>query len=94
LVKLLCLGGEHPSIDARPPIRREHAPDLIQREPTRAPERDQREPLEDSGIEEASQTSPADRGDQALFLVKPQRRSGNARAPRHLGYVHLDLKST
>ena len=92
------LGREQLPVDARPPVRREHACNLIEREAGGAPEHDQREALQHGGPEYAPQAAPADRGDQALFLVEPQRRGRNAGALRHLGDIQaahpLDLKLT
>ena len=47
---------------------------------------------------QAAQSAPADRGNQPLFLVEPQRRCRNPGSLRHLRDVQvshpLDLKST
>ena len=97
-VQLVRLGREHLPVDARPPVRREHERDLVEREAGGAAQRDQRQPLQHAGIEQAAQAAPADRGDQPLLLVEPQRRGGNAGALRDFGDVQvlhaLDLKST
>ena len=97
-VQLVRLGREHLPVDARPPVRREHERDLIERKAGGAPQRDQRQPLQHAGIEQTAQATPADRGDQPLFLIEPQRRGRNAGPLRHLRDVQdlspLDLKST
>jgi len=77
-------GLEHLPVDARTPIRREHARDLVEREAGRAPERDQREAFQHAGIEDTPQPVPPYRGDQVLLLIEAQGRGGHARAPRHL----------
>jgi len=98
LVYFFRLVREHLSIDARPAIGREHERDLVERETGLSPHRDQRQPLQHAGIEQTAQPSPADRCDQALFLIKSQRRGRHAGALRHLGDVQvshpLDLKLT
>src|SRR5690606_41037444 len=60
-VQLLGLRRELPPIDTGPSVRSEHEPDVLQREAGRAPERNQREPLQHSGIELTAQSPPADR---------------------------------
>ena len=98
LAEFLRLGGEHPSVNSRPAVRRKHARDLVERKTGGTPERDQRQPLQDAMIEEAVQAPPADGLDQALFLVETKRRRRNAGALRDLGNVQvahpLDLKWT
>ena len=97
-VQLLRLGREHQPVDARPPVRGEHARDLIKRKTGGAPQRNQRQPFQHAGVEQTAQALPADRGDQTFFFIEPQRRGRNAGTLRHLAYVQvfhpLDLKST
>lgn len=97
-VELRRLGREHRSVDARLAVRREHSGDLIEREAGLAPEHDQREPIEHGGIEEPAQAAPANRGDQALLLIEPQRRGRDTRPAHHLRNIKighaLDLKPT
>jgi hypothetical protein len=64
-VGLVC---EHPPVDARPPVRSEHQGDLVEREAGAAAQRDQCQPLQHPGIEQAAQPPPADRGDQPFFF--------------------------
>ena len=98
LVELVGLGGEHLPIDAWPPVRREHAGDLVERKAGGLAKRDQGQPLEHPGIEQTTLAAPAGGNDQPFFRVVAQRRGANARAASHLGYVQvlhpLDLKST
>jgi hypothetical protein len=70
LVELLRLGREHAPVDARPPVRREHARYLVERKAGGARERDERQPFQHAGVEQAAQAPPADRGDQPLLLVE------------------------
>jgi len=97
-VQLLRLGREHLPVDAQPPVRREHERDLLEREASGPPQRDQRQPLQHAGLEQTAQPPPADGGDQPLLLIEPQRRGRNAGPLRHLRDVQishpLDLKST
>ena len=97
-VELIRLDREHLAVDARLPLGREHARDLIEREAGGAPQRDQRQPFDHAGIEQAAQPAPAGGGDQPLFVLEPQRRCGNAGLLRHFGNVQvshpLDLKLT
>jgi hypothetical protein len=98
MAELIRLGREHLAVDARLPLGREHARDLVEREAGGAPQRDQRQPLQHAGIEQAAQPAPAGGGDQPLFVIEAQRRCRNAGLLRHLGDVQmshpLDLKST
>jgi len=50
-VQFFGLCGEHLSVDPRPAIRREHARDLIEAEAGRASERDEREAVQNTGVE-------------------------------------------
>lgn len=96
-VQLSGLVGEHLPVDAWPPVRTEHARDLVKGEAGAASQRDQGQPFQHAGIEEPAQAVPADRDNQPFLFIEPQRRSRNSRAPCHLGDVHalpLDLKST
>ncbi len=97
-VEILRLGREHLPVDTRSTVRREHAGDLLEGEPGLAPERDQREPVEHCGTKKAALAAPADRGDQPLLLVKPQRRGRDSRPAHHLRDIEichpLDLKPT
>jgi hypothetical protein len=97
-VQLIRLRRELPPVDARPPVRREHVRNLIERKAGGAPQGDQRQPFQDAGIEPTTQAPPPGGRDQPLVLVKPQRRDGHAGTLRHLTDVqiarHLDLKST
>jgi hypothetical protein len=94
-LQLLGLVAEQPAIDA---AGDEHARYLVEREAGRAAERDQGQPLDHAGIEEAAQAAPAGRLDEALRLVEAQRRGRHSRAAGHLADVEiaqsLDLKST
>jgi hypothetical protein len=83
-LQLVRLGGEQVAIDARPPVGRKHARDLVEREAGCAAERDEREALEHVRAVNPAQAVPAGRGDQALFLVEAQGRGGHARAPRYV----------
>jgi hypothetical protein len=60
--------------------------------------RDQRQPFHHHGIEQAAQTTPADRDDQPLLLIKSERRGRHAGALRYLADIQishaLDLKLT
>src|SRR5262249_33461572 len=58
------------------------------------PQRDQTQPFQHAGIEDAAQAPPADRRDQPLFLVETQRRGGNARVPRDLRDVQVSHRLT
>jgi hypothetical protein len=66
-VQFLRLGQEHLPVDAGPPVWREHERDLIEREAGGAPHRDQRQPLQHTGIEHTMQTVPASR--QTLLSI-------------------------
>src|SRR4051794_32141366 len=57
-IELVGFRGEHLPIDARPPAGGESAPDLVQREPREPPQRDESQPLEHVGLEDAPQASP------------------------------------
>ncbi len=70
-VQLGALVQQHPPIDARLPVGREHRRDLVQRKTGGPAQRDQREPVQDAGVEHAPQPVPTDGADQAFFLVIP-----------------------
>ena len=63
-VDLICLGAEYRPVDLRIPFRCEHLRYFLQRESCGLPERNQRQPFENVGIERAAQSSPASRSDQ------------------------------
>ena len=96
-IELLRFSGEQLPVDFRVPVGRKHARDLLKREARGAPKRDQRQPLQDARLEDAAQAAPADRGDQPLFFVVPQRGRRHAGRARYLIDVHpwaLDFKLT
>ena len=82
----------------RLPVRLEHDRDLIEREASGAPQRDQRQPFQHAGVEQTAQAPPTDRGNQPLLLIESQRGGRNPGALRHLCDVQvshpLGLKST
>jgi hypothetical protein len=81
-VQFLRLSRQHLSVDTWLPVWREHPCDLIKGKPGCAAKRNQHQPFEYTGIEEAAQPSPADRRDQPLFLIEAQCRS------RHAGLLY------
>jgi hypothetical protein len=93
-VELFCLGGEHFAVDPGPPAGREHERDFVQRKTGGGAEGDQRQLLQNLRTVKAAQAVPADRPDQALLLVEPQRRCGNAGALRNLRDVQIRLLLT
>ncbi|MNN65101.1 hypothetical protein D3C81_1805800 [compost metagenome] len=86
-VQLIGLGGEQFPVNLRPALLREHPGDVIQRESRRPPQRDQRQAFEHASVIYAPHAAPADRGDQALFLIEAQRRRRHARLLRHFGDI-------
>ena len=72
-VQFRRLGRELLPVDARSTVWREHERDLIKRKPGSAPQCYQCQPLQYVRVEQTAQAPPADRGDQAFFLIKPQR---------------------
>ena len=98
-VELICLCEEHLPVDSRSTAAfSEHAEYLVQRKPGRASRADQFQPLQHPRIEKTPQAPPADRRDQALFLIITERRCRQAGAIRNFCNVQithpLDLKST
>ena len=89
-VQFFRLGGEYFAVDTWPPARREHTRDLIERKAGGAAQRDQRQLLQNPRTVKAAQAVPADRPDQTLFLVEPQRRGGEPGAACDLGDVQID----
>ena len=77
------------AVDAYLAIGCEHPCDLVQREARRAPQRDERQPLQHGLVEHASLATPADGGDQPLVLVEAQRGGRHAGALRHFADVEL-----
>jgi hypothetical protein len=81
--------------DPRFAIRREHCSNLIQREPGGTAERDERQLLQDTRLEQPPQAAPTDRSDEAFLLVESKRGCGSPGAPRNFDNIHartLDLK--
>ena len=93
-LQFFCLGGEHLAVDTRLPGRRKHARDLSERKAGGAAQRDQSQLLQHARTVQAAQAVPADRLDEALFLVEPQRGGGNAGPSRDLGDVQNRLRLT
>ena len=97
-VELVRLGHEHLAVDARPSVRREHAPDLVKREAGGSPDLDQRQSFQYIRVEKPAQASSADRSDQPLLLIISKCRSGHAGPLSHLCNIQiahpLDLKLT
>jgi len=87
---------ERGAVDPGASVRPEHAGDLLQRESRRAAERDEREAIEDAGVEQAPEAPSPDRADQALFVVVAQRGRRDAGPAGNLRGVEygqgLDLK--
>lgn len=73
LVEFLRLGLKHVPVNARPPVGGKHAADLFERKAGGAPQRDQRQLFQYGGVKQTAQAPPADRGDQPLLLIEPQR---------------------
>ncbi len=88
-VQFVRLGREHLPVDTRPPIRREHERNFVKREPGGSPKRDERQLFQHTGIEQTTQTPPADRFDQSLLFIEAQRRGRNAGALCYFRYVKV-----
>ena len=60
-VQLIRLVRENSPVDPGPAILSEHRRHFVERESGRAPDPDQRQPLEHGRFEDAAQAAPADR---------------------------------
>ena len=83
----LCV--ETSTVHPRQSVGRQHCGNLVQREAAGPSERDQGEPFQHGRIEEAAQAAPADRSDEALFLVIAQRRGRHAGPARYLDNIQI-----
>lgn len=96
-VDLVRLGQQHLSVHPRTPVDWQHGADLVQRQPSGLPQRNQGQLIQHVGRETPSLARLADRRDQAFLLVEPQGGGGQARAPGNVRDIHeasLDLKLT
>lgn len=59
-VQFVGLGSKLSPVDTRPSVGCEHLGNVIEREAGRAPQRDQRQAVQDLPIEQPAQTAPAD----------------------------------
>jgi hypothetical protein len=96
-VEFIGLGAQLRSVDHQPASRNEHGGDLVQREPGRLAQGDQRQPLQDRRLEQPAGAAPADGFDQSLVLVEADGGGPDAGTAGDFGDIEkngLDLKLT
>jgi hypothetical protein len=85
--ELICFRGESLTVDLNAIVRHKDAGEVLKGETSGLSGSDQGKLLKHVGIEQAPQTAPSDRSDQAALLIVAKRRCRHARELRDLANI-------